>query len=225
METCNRTGITKITKITLLQMLHDDVTLLDRIAWSDEATFNLPGTVNRRQHVFWSGTNPGWRIQKKMKSPSLSVMAIMTSHGVLGPFFFPGSVTGDSFMQIMSDEAHPALLQLRMQHLIFQLDGAPGHWKKEVRQWLNSKFNRNWIGRDGPIAWPARSPDLTPLDFFFWGFIKNKTFSQFPSTMNDFKTSIIKVFSEVTVEMAKHVLHSVEQRLRDCIKCGGGHIE
>lgn len=27
--------------------------------------------------------------------------------------------------------------------------------------------------RDETIAWPHRSPGLTPLDFFFWGFMKN----------------------------------------------------
>ena len=26
---------------------------------------------------------------------------------------------------------------------------------------------------EGPIVWPLRSPDLTPLDFFAWGFIKD----------------------------------------------------
>jgi hypothetical protein len=30
-----------------------------------------------------------------------------------------------------------------------------------------------WIGRRGPIAWPPRSPDLTLLDFFLWGYIKD----------------------------------------------------
>jgi len=26
-----------------------------------------------------------------------------------------------------------------------------------------------WIGRGGTIAWPPRSPDLTPLGFSVWG--------------------------------------------------------
>ncbi|XP_024869556.1 protein ALP1-like [Temnothorax curvispinosus] len=29
------------------------------------------------------------------------------------------------------------------------------------------------MGRGGPIAWPARSPDLNVLDFFVWGHIKS----------------------------------------------------
>jgi hypothetical protein len=30
---------------------------------------------------------------------------------------------------------------------------------------LHSVFPELWIGRSGPKTWPARSPDLNPLDF------------------------------------------------------------
>ena len=35
-----------------------------------------------------------------------------------------------------------------------------------------------WIGRNGPIPWPARSPDLSQLDFFLWGYIKNIVYAE-----------------------------------------------
>jgi hypothetical protein len=31
-----------------------------------------------------------------------------------------------------------------------------------------------WIGRRGSVAWPARSPYLVPLNFYFWGYVKDK---------------------------------------------------
>ena len=37
----------------------------------------------------------------------------------------------------------------------------------------NRTFPGKWIGRGGPVPWPARSPDLTPLDFFLWGHAKS----------------------------------------------------
>ena len=59
--------------------------------------------------------------------------------------------------------------------MIFQQDGAPcPHFSKEVRAWLNEKFNERWIGQGGPIYWASYSPDLTPLDFFLWRYIKTK---------------------------------------------------
>jgi hypothetical protein len=52
----------------------------------------------------------------------------------------------------------------------FQQDGAPPHCLEEVREYLNTRFPDWWISQAKPIAWPLRSPDLVPLDFFLWGF-------------------------------------------------------
>jgi hypothetical protein len=38
-----------------------------------------------------------------------------------------------------------------------------------VREYLNTHFPGRWIGKTAPIAWPPRSPDLTPLYFFLTG--------------------------------------------------------
>lgn len=54
----------------------------------------------------------------------------------------------------------------------FQQDGAPAHYHHQVRQYLDNWMGNRWIGRRGPVAWPARSPDLTPLDFFSVGLRK-----------------------------------------------------
>jgi len=63
---------------------------------------------------------------------------------------------------------------------IFQQDGSPGHYK-DVRGYLNRNLPQRWIGRTGKegdvlMWWPPRSPDLTPCDFFFWGFWRTLCF-------------------------------------------------
>jgi hypothetical protein len=37
---------------------------------------------------------------------------------------------------------------------------------------LDESFPNRWLGHGGPIAWPPRSPDLTPLDYYIWGHMK-----------------------------------------------------
>ena len=54
----------------------------------------------------------------------------------------------------------------KMRSIVFQEDGAPPHFKANVRYFLDKTFAGRWIGRGGPIRWAPRSPDLTPLDFF-----------------------------------------------------------
>ena len=55
-------------------------------------------------------------------------------------------------------------LQVR-QRLWFQHDWTPAHFALYVREYLNNVFPNCWIGRGGPVQWPPRSPDLTPMDF------------------------------------------------------------
>ena len=42
-----------------------------------------------------------------------------------------------------------------------------------VREFLNSVFPALCVGRGGPTAWPARSSDLNPLDFYLWAHLKS----------------------------------------------------
>ena len=67
---------------------------------------------------------------------------------------------------------------------VFQQDGAPPHWSLATRALLNTTFPGRWIGRAGAtdqnmLDWPPRSPDITPLDFFLWGYVKNDVYASF----------------------------------------------
>jgi hypothetical protein len=66
---------------------------------------------------------------------------------------------------------------------IFQQDGAPPHYHREVNAYL---FHTApvWMGRGMSIAWPPRSPDLTPMDFILWGYVKDSAYnSSLPVTL------------------------------------------
>ena len=71
--------------------------------------------------------------------------------------------------------------------IIFQHDGAPPHWGLRVRQFLSETFSDRWIGRDGPISWPPRLPDITPLDFFLWGYVKDIVYRTNVQDITDLK--------------------------------------
>ena len=51
-------------------------------------------------------------------------------------------------------------------------DETPRHYCLQMRRWLDDIFPRDWIGRRGPTEWAPRSPDLNPLDFAVWVFLK-----------------------------------------------------
>jgi hypothetical protein len=50
----------------------------------------------------------------------------------------------------------------------FPQDGAPAHYSIRVREFLDQQFPGHWIGRRGPVEWPARSPGIIKRVFVDW---------------------------------------------------------
>lgn len=110
--------------------------------------------------------------------------------------------------------------------LWFQQDGAPPHYHRAVREYLTEEFGTRWIGRGGPVAWPPRSPDLTPLDFFLWSEIKRLVYVSEPTDVQELKQRIIDAFNKVKQQNVLILLkNNLLKRARVCIDNGGGHFE
>ena len=78
---------------------------------------------------------------------------------------------------MLQNQLIPQLKQRRsFSTTIFMQDGAPLHYASSVREFLNKNFPSRVISRGRDIAWPARSPDLNPLDFWFCGMLKAKIY-------------------------------------------------
>jgi len=74
----------------------------------------------------------------------------------------------------------------------FQQDGHPAHTAKLTRKLLNKKFGSHWIGLHDPHKWPPHSPDLTPLNFFQWGHLKQQVYATRPVSVEDLKDRIVQ---------------------------------
>ncbi|GFT10473.1 transposable element Tcb1 transposase [Trichonephila clavipes] len=53
---------------------------------------------------------------------------------------------------------------------------------------LKDTFGDRLISRFAPVNWPPRSCDLTPLDYFLWGYVKSLVYADKPQTL-DLKTT------------------------------------
>lgn len=105
---------------------------------------------------------------------SVNVWAAIIDDKLIGPIELPSSLNGPRFLEFLQNEFFDALNEIPLiyrQNMWLQLDGAPAHFARQVRQYLNDNYSP-WIGCGGTVAWPPRSSDLTPLDFFLWGHMK-----------------------------------------------------
>ena len=80
---------------------------------------------------------------------------------------------------ILTNHAFPHLRHRSRKH-IFQYDGAAPHYAVSVHNILAKKIDENHvIGRVFGVPWPARSPDLSPVDYYLWGALKARVFHNF----------------------------------------------
>ena len=109
--------------------------------------------------------------------------------------------------------------------MVFQQDGSPVHWGLRVRETLNRTFQHRWIGWSGPIPWPARSPDVTPLDFFLWGYVKDQVFKTPVFEINELEQRIRDTVMRVKLNMLRNAWRELRTRLQFLIENQGQHIE
>lgn len=138
--------------------------------FTDEASFTREGIINLHNNHVWSEENPhSIRSTKFQHKFSVNVWAGIIDGYLIGPYLLPNRLTGPIYLvflqQVLPDLLDDVPVQIRHE-MWLQHDGAPAHYSLDVRRYLNQTFGERWIGRGAPVAWPPRSPDLTPLDFF-----------------------------------------------------------
>ena len=200
----------------------------DLVLFSDEAMFYVNGEVNRHNVRYWSQVNPHViSPSKKQGCQKIMVWCGLWKTHVLGPFFFAENVNSDNYLNMLKNQLMPQLDALG-EGLpdYFQQDGAPAHYATVVREWLSENFN-HWIGRRGDVEWAPRSPDLTPMDFFFWGVLKQKVYETDIRDINHLKECIERECANIDgyFELFHRVHQNFEKRINRCIEMGGHHIE
>jgi len=83
------------------QMVNEDEEFVMKIVWSDEAQFKLNGTVNCHNCVYWAPENLHVHVGKAVNLPGVIVWCGLSARGLIGPFFFEVSVTGEAYQEML----------------------------------------------------------------------------------------------------------------------------
>lgn len=81
------------------------------------------------------------------------------------------------------------------------------------------------LGRSGPIAWPPKSPHLTPLDYFLWGYLKDKVCRTSLETLQEMEGRISANCRIPDEDMFTRVRESFEKRISMYMHEGGKQFE
>ncbi|GFV46280.1 transposable element Tc3 transposase [Trichonephila clavipes] len=146
-------------------------------------------------------------------SPSAAAVAkfrLLTGHDCLCAHLFRFNLvtspicvlcdTGQDMTAAHLDECS-ALNDLNCIELWFQQDGATCHTARATIDLLKDTFGDRLISRFGPVNWPPRSCDLTPLDYFLWGYVKSLVYVDKPQTLDHLEDNIRRVIADIRPQM------------------------
>ncbi|GFW43330.1 putative transposable element [Trichonephila clavipes] len=164
-----------------------------RILFSDEAYFWLNGYVNKQNCRIWSESNPQVYVETPLHPEKLTVWCALWAGGIIGPYFFK------------NDESH--------NELWFQQDGATCHTARATIDLLKDTFGDSLISCFGPVNWPPRSCDLSPLDYFLWGYVKSLVYADKPQTLDHLEDNIRRVIADIRPQMLEKFIENWTSRL------------
>ena len=128
---------------------------------------------------------------------------------------------GELYEGILEDELMKTLewFGQDVEDIIFQHDNDPKHTCKRVKNWF--KTNNMEV-----LQWPAQSPDLNPIEHFWYHLKKQvKDYKEPAGEVTELWERIEKRWEEISQEKCQRLIESMPRRIRAVIKANGGYTK
>jgi hypothetical protein len=181
--------------------------------FSDETKF----TTNTRKRKAFEFEGEDLADVKFAHPISQQVWACMSSKGIGAMEFIDGKMTGEVYKGILKKHLRKAADKLFDGNWKFQQDNDPKHTSKTVMNWLQEE-------KIELVPWPAGSPDMNVQENLHstW---KDRVDALHPTTNEDLRKKIKKVFYEITKEDTEPLVVSMKRRVEALQKAKGGHTK
>lgn len=202
---------------------------LSNVVFSDESYFSVSGVVNRQNTRFWGEERPSdATCEVKRYDEKIMVWAAFSKSLKLPIVLLPnGTLNQNGYIEMLENEVVPFLKSKRKwRNTVFQQDGARPHTSDFSLRALMRLFPGGIISDRTDFFWPPNSPDLSPLDFFLWGWMKNRVYSPpRPRNLAELRAKIRIVYEELSMDTIQNCIDNVTKRLEACKDANGGHLE
>ncbi|EFN89173.1 hypothetical protein EAI_12527, partial [Harpegnathos saltator] len=131
---------------------------------------------------------------------SVNVWCGMIDGMLIGPVILQNRMTGQSYFDFLQNTLPPQLEDISLatrRTIYFQHDGAPPHNTHLVAEHIDAVFSHRWIGGGETVQWPPRSPDLTPMDFCLWGWLKYEVYKTKVNTQDELFARVIAAVDQI----------------------------
>ncbi|GFV00688.1 transposable element Tc3 transposase [Trichonephila clavipes] len=192
------------------------------VLFSDESRFSLSSDCRRQ--LIWRESGTAYRpenIQEKDRYPTCSIMVwagIMINGRTRLHVVANGTMTGQRY----TDEVllpHVRLLRGAVgDKFVFMDDNATCHRTLAVQDCLDSEGIQR-------LVWPARSPDLNPIENVWDALGRQVAGRNYPPTnKNTLIRALTEEWDKLPQQLLDNVVQSMVRRVECCITLHGGHI-
>ena len=107
------------------------------------------------------------------------------------------TVNGDRYRVMLNEFLFTKIEEENIGNIWFQQDGATLHTVEATLDVLRPVFEYCIISRRADVVWPARSSDLTTLDYYLCGTVKDKCYVDRSETIDALKHNIREAIGEI----------------------------
>ncbi|GFU01605.1 cyclic GMP-AMP synthase [Trichonephila clavipes] len=183
----------------------------NRISHEFLTSCGLHCDVNNHNYRIWANSNPREYTQKPLHSPKVTAWCGFTGSFIIGPFFETQcpvngwraeTVNAQHYLTLLWETVCAMFNSTRSEKCHVH---AGFHTANPVKAFLIQTFGEDRIVSSRcRYPWPPRSPDLTPADFWLWGYLKSRMYLSGPSSLSELIDAIHREVSSIHPDM----LHS-----------------
>ena len=201
------------------------------VIFGDEKWFTLTQHPNRQNTRYWAFANPNIVSATKVQGCAKIQAFVCVVNGRVLPVIWhvdeegkSVSVNTERYKKVI-DDIISNLSARELKKYYWQQDGASCHTSKASMEKLRGIFGNRIISQKAEIEWPAKSPDLNPLDFAFWGMAMKEVWEQKPETIPELVSVVENFFESLSEEIVRKSVGNIMKRAELCVKNKGGHFE
>ena len=109
--------------------------------------------------------------------------------------------------------------------LWFQQDDVTCHTAEATFDVLSPVLEDLFISRRANVVCPPQSCDLTPLDYYLWGTVKDTCYANKPETIDALKDNIREAVGAIPLHTIDNVLKNWTNRVDYCMASRGSHLD
>lgn len=220
----------------LQQMCLENENFIHNIIMGGTIDFYTDGFVGNYNKRFWGSSQPQAIFPWDLSDSKVSLWCGITSKKVIGPYFFDLTssptkrLTNSVYIKMINEFIQPIVKD--EPNLWWQQDGSSFQTAKPTMKCLRQHFENRIISLKSDFDWPSRSPDLTPVEYYLWGYLKDRVYpdgiddddDDTPEiTIDELKSNIeyeVKKLND-SPDILRGVMQSVIERAKDCIEKNG----